>query len=255
MKRFIVIALSLLCFTSVFAQTETPSLSADRPGAATGPDITPFLKVVWETGFEGCWDGSHSLTMPTTMLRFGVTNFAEIRLEYDGALNRLGHNDWAYTVEPLVLGTKVKIYDGYKWIPKISLMANLSIPITRHTDPYTIAPHVAPSLYLLFQNDVTDWFNIGYNVGAEWDGVSHIPATFLALCLGFNITDNLGAFVESYNYLTRYGKHNTMAECNMDFGFSYSVHPRVQLDLYGAFNCQDPRNFNCLGLGVTWLIN
>ena len=34
-----------------------------------------------------------------------------------------------------------------------------------------------------------------------------------------------------------------------------TVHPRVQLDLYGMFNCQDPKASNGIGLGVAWLIN
>jgi len=255
MKKICFFVLFISCVFSLSAQNENPSISADRPGMATGTDITPALKLVWETGFEADWNGAHSFALPSTMLRFGLSDFAELRLQYDGSFSQLYDHSWEYGVEPLVLGTKVKVFDGYKWLPKIALMANLAIPITRHTDPYTIAPHVAPSLYLLFQHDVTDWFNVGYNVGAEWSGVSHIPSTFLALCLGFNVTENLGAFLESYNYFTRIGKHNTVVECNLDFGLSYTVHPRVQIDLYGMFNCQDPRNFNGLGLGVAWLIN
>ena len=254
MKKLFPLILLLACLVAANAQTETPAVAPDRPGMATGTDVTPFLKVQWETGFESTWDGNPAFLLPTTMLRFGVTKFAELRLEYDGVLFQQYEHQWAYDVQPLVIGTKVKIFEGYKWVPKISLMANLAIPLTRV--PYgDVQPHVAPSLYLLFQNDVTDWFNIGYNVGAEWSGVSHIPSTFLALCLGFNMFDRFGAFVESYNYFTRYGKRNTEAECDLDFGFTCLVHPRVQLDLYGMFNCQDPRNFNGIGLGVAWLIN
>lgn len=258
MKKLFPLILLLVCLVAANAQTDSPTLSADRPGMATGPDVTPFLKVVWETGFESTWDGDPAFLLPTTMLRFGVTNFAELRLEYDGSYYRFDHQElrhWSYDVQPLIIGTKVKIFEGYKWVPKISLMANLAIPLKRNFDALGNAQHVAPSLYLLFQNDVTDWFNIGYNVGAEWSGYSHIPSTFLALSLGFNIGERFGAFVESYNYLTRYGKRNTEAECNLDFGFNCLVHPRVQLDLYGMFNCQDPRNFNGIGLGVAWLIN
>lgn len=253
MKK-ITITLFLIALTfSLFSQTEeAPTVSADRPGMSTGPDVTPFLKVVWETGFESTLTGEHAITLPTTMIRFGVTRFAELRLEFDGVLSERYKNKWEYEVCPLVLGTKVKIFDGYKWVPKISLMANLSIPLTRAQLQET---HVAPSLHLLFQNDITDWFNIGYDVGVEWDGVTAIPATFLAVCLGFSITDNLGAFVESYNYFTKYSMKDTEVECNLDFGFSYTVHPRVQLDLYSAFNCQNPKSFNCIGLGVAWLIN
>ena len=128
-KLLIFIALFGTCFAS-FAQSDSPTLSADRPGMATGPDITPFLKVVWETGFESTWDGDPDFLLPTTMLRFGVTKFAELRLEYDGTFGRLYDRHWSYDVQPLVIGTKVKIFEGYKWVPKISLMANLAIPLT-----------------------------------------------------------------------------------------------------------------------------
>ena len=153
-KSLLFLALLGASFVS-FAQTDFPTLSADRPGMATGPDVTPFLKVVWETGFESTWDGNPAFLLPTTMLRFGVTKFAELRLEYDGTFGRLYDRHWSYDVQPLVIGTKVKIFEGYKWVPKISLMANLAIPLTRMPDSF-VQPHTVPSLYLLFQNDVTD---------------------------------------------------------------------------------------------------
>ena len=230
-------------------------MSPDRPGVATGTDVMPFKKVMWETGFEGDWiAGTHCITIPSTMFRFGITSFAELRVEYDGILLQEG-KQWEYSPAPLVLGTKVKIFDGsekYKWIPKVSLMVNLDIPCTK---AMASTMHVAPSVYALFSNDVTDWFNIGYNVGAEWDGVTAIPATFLGVCLGFNITDNLGAFVESYNYFTKYGIGNTDADPNIDFGFNWMVHPKVQLDIYAGFSCLNPKDFSMVGMGVAWLIN
>lgn len=256
MMKKVLLAVALLVATFLcIAQEEQPSVMADRPGMSTGPDVLPFLKVQWETGFEGGWGDVHSVLLPTTMFRFGVTKFAEIRLEYDGGLVQHRHPQkdwWGYDVSPLTLGTKVRIFDSYKWVPKISLMANLAIPLTRAQLHDT---HVAPSLHLLFQNDVTDWFNIGYDVGTEWDGVTAIPSTFLGICLGFNATDDLGVFVESYNYFTKYAMHDTEAECDLDFGLSYVVHPKVQLDLYAGFNCQDPRTMSFVGLGVAWMIN
>lgn len=254
MKKFLLLCLLWLPFFIGIAQENEVNFTADRPGASTGPDVLEFKQVLWETGFEGSWTGNHNIALPTTLFRFGITKFAELRLGYDGALCQLedDHHRWKYEVCPLTIGTKVKIFDGYKWIPKIALMANLAIPLTRAQLNET---HVAPSVHLLFQNTVTDWFNISYDVGADWDGTTAIPATFLGLCLGFNITDNLGAYIESYNYFTKYGMNNTEAECNLDFGFSYQVHPRVQLDIYSAFNCQDPKSYNCVGLGVAWMIH
>lgn len=254
MKKFLSLLL-LLPLSLMMMAEEEEWMAPDRPGMATGTEVIPFKKVMWETGFEGGWiAGTHVMTLPTTMFRFGITSFAELRLEYDGLLLQ-DDKKWDYELAPLVLGTKVRVFDGsekYKWIPKVSLMVNLAIPCTKEM---ASTMHVAPSVYALFSNDVTDWFNIGYNVGAEWDGVSAIPATFLGVCLGFNITDNLGAFVESYNYFTKYGIGNTEADPNLDFGFNWLVHKKVQLDIYAGFSCLKPKEFSMVGFGVAWLIN
>lgn len=249
--------MSLLLSIVISAQEMHDELwmEPDRPGMATGTGVMPFKKVMWETGFEwGKTDDCNSVVLPTTMLRVGISKFAELRLEYDGCLLHDG-GKWSYKVEPIILGTKIKVFEGseqHKWIPKISLMANLAIPSTK-----TLAEemHVAPSIYALFSNDVNEWFNIGYNIGAEWDGYTATPATFLAVCLGFSITDNLGAFVECYNYFTKYGMGNTEAEANIDLGLNWLVHKKVQLDIYAGINCQDPKNGIMAGLGVAWLIN
>lgn len=254
MKRHLILLIFIPL--SLFAQENSDGwMQPDRPGMATGTGIMPFKAVMWETGFQCDWADAHSITLPTTMFRFGITQFAELRLEYDGALAETTSKHFEYEVAPLIIGTKIRVFDGsdtYKWIPQVALMANLAIPSTKELAE---TMHVAPSIYALFNNDVTDWFSIGYNVGAEWDGYSAIPATFLAVCLGFNITDNLGAFVESYNYITKYGMRNTQGEANIDFGFNWMVHPKVQLDIYAGFNCQDPTTYSMVGFGVAWRIN
>jgi hypothetical protein len=84
--------------------------------------------------------------------------------------------------------------------------------------------------------------------------VDATPSTFLALFLGFTINDQWGAFVESYNYFTRQ-TNCTEVECNLDAGFTYMPHHRVQLDVYASINCQDPAMYSNVGLGVAWLIN
>jgi len=77
----------------------------------------------------------------------------------------------------------------------------------------------------------------------------------------------VGLFVESYNIFDTDAvnfstdKHYTHYDINLDFGLTYAVHPRVQLDAYAGFNLYNsetylsgPKNFAFFGLGVTWLI-
>ena len=256
MKRFSLISLAIALAMGVSAQESASVISADRPGMATGVDVMPFKSVQWETGFQYDYSsGAHSITLPTTLFRLGITRFAELRMEYDGTLASADKKQWEYAVEPLVVGTKIKVFEGaenekQQWLPAVSFLLNLAVPSTPDLANTT---HVAPSAYLLFHHNATDWLSIDYNIGAAWDRVPAQPATFLALCLGFGITDKAGAFLESYNYITDYGRR-LGGSANLDFGFTYLVQPRVQLDVYAAFNCQAPASSANVGLGVAWMI-
>lgn len=268
MKKLLTLWVLCALAATAFAQDEV-TFSADRPGMATGVDVLPFKSVQWETGFQYDYsNGAHAIALPTTMFRFGISKFAELRVQYDGALENVSlekdrdgvmvHEEaWEYSVLPLTIGTKVRIYDGQteneklKWLPATSLMVNLAIP---STPKLAEEMHVAPSAYLLFHHDATDWLTVDYNLGIEWYGIAPQPHTFLALCLGFSITDQWGAFLESYNYITDYGK-GINGRANLDFGFTCMVHPRVQLDVYGGFNCQDPKSLGFAGLGVAWSLS
>lgn len=251
MKRLLLLLLYFFSLCVGYSQDET-WFAPDRPGGGTGVGVSPFKKVLCETGFQCDWeDGTHVITLPALMMRVGVTSFAELRVEYDGTLRR-GSSRWNYQVEPLILGTKLRVFEGTKWLPQTSFMANLAMPTSRFMAD---SARVAPSLYLLFSNPLTNWLAIDYNLGAEWNGVDAIPTTFVALNLDFSITDHVGAFVESYNYITCRGVKNTQVECRVDFGFVYVVTPRVQLDLYGNVNCSDPSNGSHIGFGFAWLLN
>jgi len=210
-----------LCIAQEKVHEESYSFSPDRPGMATGPSVLPQGKIIWETGIEGTREDEWSILLPTTMFRFGLSSFAELRLEYDGVLLQKGPN-WCYEVAPLVIGTKLKFYEGKEWIPAISFLANLSIPCTKILSDEM---SVAPSLNLLFQNDICRWFNINYNVGASWDGINTTPTTFLALCLGFNPTESIGLFLESFNYLIPKEQQGLYGMCNMDVGGVTCKHP------------------------------
>ena len=62
MKRFSLIVLAIVFAMGISAQDSASSISADRPGMATGVDVMPFKSVQWETGFQYDYSsGAHSL--------------------------------------------------------------------------------------------------------------------------------------------------------------------------------------------------
>ena len=254
-------------------------LSADRPGFGTGSEVLNRGFIQWETGFEAAhYPGLHSVMLPSALFRFGVHKRVELRLEYGGFLEIDDHSDTLFAIpegldyvpSPLNIGAKILLCDHHggslnqKWIPRTALLLNVGVPLTQEIA--RIIP-VSGSVDLLFENEVTDWLSFGYDIGAYWDKWAPTPDIFASLSINFEPTDHLGLFVESYNIFdtdavnSSSEKRYTHYDINLDFGLTYAVHPRVQLDAYAGFNLYNsdsymsgPKNFAFFGLGVTWLI-
>ena len=195
-------------------------------------------------------DGPHTLTLNNTLLRFGLFKNAEIRVGTDFLLLNGGQNtEPTFGVAPLTVGMKAQFYEGTGLLPAVALLAELKSP---HVGTKALLPsHLAPSLYLLFEHFVNDWFCIGYNVGAEWDGETAVPTTFLGLGFYFNITKQIGAFVETYNYI----HHDDGNQYLTEFGLTWLVSRRVQLDLAADLDFQNLGKHYTVSGGVAWLIN
>lgn len=247
MRRIVAfsILVGLLVSTSFAQSEEVMTISADRPGMATGTTVVEHHVWQWESGLQSDYAyGWNSHLLPTTMLRWGIIPNAELRIQYDGTLSQAAR--WSYQAGPITVGSKMALLQESAALPAVSLLLNAAIPLADGEE-------VAPSVYLLADKDVASWLNVGVNVGAEWGTFfGEAPATFLALCLSFGITDSWGAFVESYNYL--FPSANLTGEYYADFGANYLLTPRIQLDLYSSFNLQNPKSSANIGLGIAWLI-
>jgi hypothetical protein len=272
--RHLIILILLPCYVSA---EETEHVEPDCPGMGTSTTVLDKGHIQWETGFDVEHVlGSHLISLPATSLRFGVDKFAEVRLDYEGVLVASDHPDdnpdthdaHLYSPSHLYLGSKIKLWGGsetkkLKWIPKMSLLAEIGLPLT--TDMAKWMP-IAGDIDLLFENEITNWFSIGYDFGAHWLEWAPMPDFFASLALNFDPTDKLGFFIENYNYFDfdvdkEFFGYSTAYMVYLNFGVTYLVHPRVQLDLHAGFNCYNsepmtstPKNDAFLGIGVAWLI-
>ena len=120
-----------------------------------------------------------------------------------------------------------------------------------------VPEHLAPAAYLLFNNEVNSWLGIGYAAGAEWDGSTAEPTAFWALTLSFAPADRWGFFVESYNRArqTRDELLDSRGEFSVDFGVTYMLLSKLQLDMAANINLQRPDKLYELSAGVAWQIN
>lgn len=267
--RVYIVVVALGLGLGVHAEHKDIHAEADRPGMGTGTNVLPFGFIQWETGLEAAHlMNVHALTLPTTLFRFGLGPWAELRVEYTGLLlvedgrEEKASADVSYAPEPLWIGSKIRLWGGseepkLRWIPRISLLLDAGLPLTRYDAEYH---PFCGAVDLLFENDITDWLTIGYDVGVYWIDWEPAPDIFASLAFNFMPTEKLGVFIESYNNFDP-KRTLTVYDINLDFGLTYMVHPHVQLDAYSGFNLyhserflSGPRNNVYAGLGVTWLL-
>ena len=287
-QRLIVVLMALLMPLWLMAQ-ETAAVTeevteevdveaeADQPGAGTGVNVLDRGLIQWEIGTEaGHLPGMHVLYLPYSLFRFGLGGRTELRLEYNGALliddKPFDDSipDAIYGPDPLWVGTKIRLWENpgdrqRRWIPNTSLMLNVGLPLTKTMAELT---PITGKIDLLFENEWTNWLTMGYEVGVYWLEWAPTPDVFVALNFDFQIHEKWNTYVEWYAQfdpdaidLNNGGKTFTMCDVNMDFGFTYTPHPRVVLDWYAGFNLYHteadlrfPQNNCCVGMGVTWLL-
>lgn len=250
MKRLFIVAILAVCYFNGKAQ-DNIEFTADRPGASTGPSVVGRGVIQLEQGVQyDSNEGTSTFTFSNTLLRYGLFDAMEIRLGGDVFLYQPEKQLSGYKAafSGLSVGTKIKCFEGQGAIPAVSVLADFAVPYTASKGFNT--EHLAPSLYLLFENPVNDWLSIGYNLGAEWDGVLPDATTFAAVCLGFTATESLGCFIESYNYLGSFD--NVYA---MDFGLNWMVGRKIQLDLAANMDLRKPTECWSISCGVAWQIN
>ncbi len=240
--------LTMLMLSNMALAQDEVEFTADRPGMGTGTGIVGKGKVMWEAGMAYDYEGGEkTLTFCNSLLRYGLTENWEMRLELNG-LHSWCDEGHTTGLDAVNLATKVRLFEGENSVPSIAFLAGLALPIGSEAFRPS---NIAPSLTLLVDHDVTERLNIAYNAGLEWDGETAEPTTFAALCFGYQINDRLGAYVENYDYFAK----GTTAQWNMDFGINWMASKRVQLDLAGCLNLNHIKNAYGSSFGVAWLIN
>lgn len=246
---FVVLALLLVPPTQGQSLTDQPATPL-APGPATGPGPATTTEVLergvllLEQGLQYDFATTiDSYTFSNTVLRYGITDGVEVRAEGD-----LFVADGDLYFSGLTLGSKIALHEGEGLVPSVSLLGYLLLPGTA-SDEFDV-DHIAPSLYLLMQHRINDWLTVGYNVGAEWDGVSPRPTAFLSLYGEATLSDRLECFVESFNNLWNPVENIYGA----DFGLSYMAHERVQLDLTMGLDLRRPTDSWLLNLVAAWRI-
>jgi len=112
MKKLLSFALVLGLYTQVlFAQDK---IECDRPDQTETPSIVPNGYFQMENGFYYVHEGKDEkgFVYPTSLLKYGIKDFAEFRLEIENSSTLLqdeNGKNLVHGISPLAFGMKLKI--------------------------------------------------------------------------------------------------------------------------------------------------
>jgi len=251
MKLTITFSIVLLAISLNVAAQETGNemeksepIETDRPDQTETPAIVPKHIFQMENGFSFEKNDRHSKSfiLPTSLMKYGVNGNFELRLITEFSIEDMDGTKIS-GLNPLLIGFKAALAEEKGIWPKTSIIAHLMIPELASEEFKTT--YYAPSFRFTMQHTLTDKINLGYNLGAEWDGESPEPTFIYTMTCGLSLSEKLGCYGELYGFAPQKNK----ADHRFDGGFTYLITDNVMIDASGGFgiSANAPDYYTALG--------
>lgn len=247
-KNNIITCFTLLYCTICHAQVE--KIDTDRPDQTESANTVPRNYLQAEFGFnkENRRKKNYDLLHPTALFRYGLTNFefrleATVRSTYD---QLIPDPKWTTGFDPVKFGFKSVLWEEKNWLPKTTLIAGVGLPGIASTK--FKANHLAPFFSFSMQNSLTKTISLGYNIGAEWDGISITPSWIYTFAPGFNLGEKWYTYLEIFGAVTK----NEKPQHNLDTGWCYYINDNIKLDISGGIgiSSEAPKSYIAIGGSV-----
>lgn len=236
------------------AQTTKPDIITDRPDQTEASALVPRGSLQIEAGFIYEKDREENVditnyTYNTTLIKYGVNDNLELRFitEYLGERAKIGETSVSELqgFSPIALGVKLRIAEEKGFWPQTSMIGHINLE-SGSSDFET--EHTSADFRFTFAHTLSDKFALSYNLGAEWNGVTPQSTFLYTLSLGYEITDRLGVFVESYSFFPE----DDDADHRLDGGLTFKFTPVLQWDISGGIGLSKnaPDSFISTGLSA-----
>lgn len=216
--RTILFFLLLFPATQAFAQDSEP-ISTDRPDQSDGVYTLPKNAFQLETGLLYGKE-SDDYFFHNTMLRYGLFNKTEVRLEID-----YGRQFGITGLLPTSISIKQALIEQNGLLPAISAIGSVALPFLSSSE---FRPDKVPlGLTLAFENELSDHFSLAYNLGGFGDGYSDELNWLVTANLGYSPIEKVSFFLE---YFATYAD-GIPPDHNADMGVLWLLKNNLQLDI------------------------
>ncbi len=248
------IKLTILCAIISTIAFSQQTFRADRPGQTISAFNMPAGSFQIEAGFNYQValiaqddDLDKIYTMPV-MLRYGVLDFLELRLENSYKIldshfypTAKGLTDFKFSFK-LNLRNNEYHKTNYAFIGYVTLPQDDS-PLSNHK--------ITGGLTFAVNHQWTEKFSMAYNMGIIRDsnGIFHFSNSLSA---SYTVSNYFSIFAETYNETFTPEYEDSRTDVNYNIGASYLLSEKFQLDaFYGRGDSIEMNSFN---LGLSWRV-
>ena len=242
-KNIILAILMAMTWSVTQAQIVT-----DRPDQTESSSTIDAGALQIESGILVAYEGGGAYTradrqilLPTTLLRFGITEKVELRLLSQLESQRIFDRNFD-GISDLEIGTKIQLVQDESKRAEMAFLSHLVLP----TGTYDLSGGTFGIINKFSASYSFKNFGLGYNAGFNYLGEG-IDLTY-SLALGTSLNDKISVYAEPYGQLTEFEEF----VLNFDAGFTYLSNENLQFDF--SFGTGISHRMNYISVGVSWLI-
>ena len=235
MKKYFFITFIFVCSFS-FSQ----SIATDRPSAQTDNSYTLYHKAFQvESGLMYSYSNGevNSSSLPNLLLRYGAFDKIEFRFSSDLLISPIENK---ISISPIQLGSKIQLIGNESF-----QLAFLSMVTFDSVNQNTLTK-------LVGGNSITDNFGVGYTLGHNLAKSNTNNSFNYSVFLSNSFNSKITGFLEFYGDWN-YKLISKINIINFDFGGSYLLNDKMQLDAYFGKGLNNDLYFGSIGFSYLFI--
>ena len=235
MKKYFFITFIFVCSFS-FSQ----SIATDRPSAQTDNSYTLYHKAFQvESGLMYSYSNGvvNSSSLPNLLLRYGAFDKIEFRFSSDLLISPIENK---ISLSPIQLGSKIQLIGNESF-----QLAFLSMVTFDSVNQNTLTK-------LVGGNSITDNFGVGYTLGHNLAKSNTNNSFNYSVFLSNSFNSKITGFLEFYGDWN-YNLISKINIINFDFGGSYLLNDKMQLDAYFGKGLNNDLYFGSIGFSYLFI--
>lgn len=230
------------------ATAQQGSIETDRPDQTESTALTPVGHLQVEHGVAYEREGGVSLVAhPSTLFKIGLVDRFEARAVVEPVTMAADGAPSVGGILPMEFGFKAGLWRSDDEASAVSFILHLQVPHLASNSFRT--SRLAPLMRFTIATPIAEDWDLGVNLGMEWDGGGGPAAAIYTAAIGSSITDAIGWYGEVYGFIP---DDKSVSDHRVNGGITWLLNDDLQLDAaLGVGVTTEPKPW-FIGIGISY---